>query len=280
MARFGAALGIAAALAVTATPVSAGPVRHALGTTLVPPPVAAPWSGGPHGPAGLTVASSTLTTLLDTADTAETGPAPWIARTMLELALRFRLGGIAEVRLPVELDFAQGALEPRDSGLPTPGPLGGGAGLGVAVSPELSDSFYLGFLFEMLLVAVPTDVVELCAGACEPGSFSRTTGGALGPLLRGTVLAGWKSERWRAWGGVSFRNQPGGIDELLSEDDAPVGSVSFGSGFATFVAGGEYRVVEGLALFLAVQQPVAFDREGPWHGPIVTGGIDGWIPDE
>ena len=53
-----------------------------------------------------------------------------------------------------------------------------------------------------------------------------------------------------------------------------------GSWYGTFVAGGEFRIMDGLALFLAFHQPVALDDAGPSHGPILTGGIDGWIPDE
>lgn len=265
-------------LVLAATPAAAA-ARRALGTTLVSPPLAAAWSGCPHGPAELTVASSTMTALLDAADPAESGPAPWIARTSLEFALRFGFREIAEIRLPAELTFPAGAVEPLDSGLPAPGPLGGGAGLGFTVSPEVGGGVYVGFLLELLLLGVPTDVVEICAGGCEPGSFSRSTGTVLGARLRGDILVGWKSGSWRAWGGVSFSNQPGGIDELLSDPDTVPG-VPFGSGFAVVVAGGEYRAVEGLALFVALQQPVAFAREGPWHGPILTGGIHAWVPAE
>ncbi|NMC69325.1 MAG: hypothetical protein GYA57_04545 [Myxococcales bacterium] len=279
MARFAPAVGTMAVLVLAAPPAGAETARRALGTTLVSPPLAAAWTGAPHGPAELTVASSTLTALLEAADPSETGPAPWIARTALELALRFRFGHIAEIRLPAGLVFPAGALQSLDSGLPPPGPLGGGAGFGIAVSPEVGGGFYLGFLSELLVLGLPTDVVELCAAGCEPGSFSRSTGTAVGVRLRGDFLAGWKSGTWRAWFGVSLSHQPGGIDELLAEPDA-VATVPFGNGFAVLSAGGECAVVEGLALFVVLQMPVAFAREGPWHGPILTGGMHAWVPDD
>jgi hypothetical protein len=271
-------VGIVVSVATATATAAAAPLGRSYGTVLVPPPIPAPWSGAPRGRFGLTVAESTLTGLPEAHDAPATEASSWIARATLELALRIGLGHDAELRFPVELAFPAGALESNAAGFVRPGPVGGAAGVGFAVAPRLGRGFRLGVLFEMFMAWVPDDIVVLCAAECEPGSFAESSGIDLGVLLRGEVLLGWERDGWRLFGAVSVRNQPGGIEEPSGEVASPPRNVPFGTAYMTFTLGCDLQLVDGLAFFVAVHQPVALGADGTLHAPILTGGLDGWIP--
>jgi hypothetical protein len=202
-----------------------------------------------------------------------------VSRSALETTLRFRPGsGPVEIRLPLETVFAGGAMRSVANGLPPPA-ASLAFGAGAAVSFDVGGGAYLGFLVDGMLLSTASPFLVMSPDDGSPGSYSTGQDDLLIGLGRLAVLAGWHDERWRLFGTVTLRNQPAlDVERSRTYPEEETAGIDGGPAFLIWTLGLDVAVLSWLSLHLLVHQPVCVESSVFAYAPIVTGGIDVFVP--
>ncbi|MBI5488114.1 MAG: hypothetical protein HY905_12345 [Deltaproteobacteria bacterium] len=255
------------------------PVYDVHRAALVPPPLPPAWSGALRGPFGATIADSTLLYLGVPEKVADDISSLHVARTVIQTALRGRPLEWLELRIPFETALGAGAIATNEAGLATPDvSWGGGAGVGLYF--DILDVAYVGVVADLLFYEIGSHNLAVClrnCGADQENYDSQVL--AVGIL---SLLAGWHDEHWRVFGGLTFRNHVtnlGRSEEVASGDWELQGELNGGPPYLTLSAGFDVAPLPWLSVFLAVHQPIALEDVPLTYAPIISGGLDVFIPD-
>lgn len=257
------------------------PVYEVHRAALVPPPLPPAWSGALRGPFGISVADSTLLYLGVPEKVADDVSSLHVARTVLQTALRGRPLEWLELRLPFETAIGAGAIATNESSLATPDVSWGG-GLGIGLYFDILDVAYVGLVTDLLFYEIGSHNLALCVANCAAGSSEENYKSEILAVGVLSLLGGWHDDHWRVFGALTFRNHPtnlGQSREVAGSRWELQGELNGGPAYLTLSAGFDVAPLPWLSLFLAIHQPIALEDVPLTYAPIVSGGVDVFIPD-